>query len=60
MSDYYEQTLKIIQAKKDKLTKIYLDEQNKNNNNILVEIEELDIKIIEYHNKIKEEKRKGK
>ena len=59
MSDYYEQTLKILQAKKDKLTKIYLDDQNKNNN-ILAEIEQLDIKIIEYHNKIKEEKQKGK
>ena len=56
MSDYYEQTLKILQAKKNKLTKIYLDNQNKNNINILAEIEQLDIKIIEYHNKIKEEK----
>lgn len=60
MSDYYEQTLKILQAKKDKLTKIYLDDQNENNNNILAGIEQLDIKIIEYHNKIKEEKQKGK
>ena len=60
MSDYYEQTLKILQAKKDKLTKIYLDDQNENNNNILADIEQLDIKIIEYHNKIKEEKQKGK
>ena len=60
MSDYYEQTLKILEAKKDKLTKIYLDDQNENNNNILADIEQLDIKIIEYHNKIKEEKQKGK
>lgn len=59
MAEYYEQTLKLLKEKKEKLTEIYLNDHN-NNNSMLSEIEQLDIKIIEYNNKLKEEKEKGK